>query len=179
MIYCLNVYDDTIHWNRAVSPGVDRLAINPDGQLLYVPTWVRPITSMSSMSTRVRLFDSCTSQIYRTTRRDVSLCLLSAPCGRQHIGTYYPVPSESIGDPQTAVRCSRRHGSRARCSHSPLMSSSHFAPTIRKTRYARSGVARDYRRWCKCCGPRWHRAALHVVQPPGAAPAGTELSASP
>ena len=39
MIYCLNVYDDTIHWNRAVSPGVDRLAINPDGQLLYVPTW--------------------------------------------------------------------------------------------------------------------------------------------
>ena len=39
MIYCLNVYDDTILWNRAVSPGVDRLAINPDGQLLYVPTW--------------------------------------------------------------------------------------------------------------------------------------------
>jgi DNA-binding beta-propeller fold protein YncE len=39
MIYCLNIYDDTILWNRAVSPGVDRLAINPDGQLLYVPTW--------------------------------------------------------------------------------------------------------------------------------------------
>jgi len=39
MIYCLNVYDDAIVWNRAVSPGVDRLAINPDGQLLYVPTW--------------------------------------------------------------------------------------------------------------------------------------------
>ena len=39
MIYCLNVYDDRILWNRAVSPGVDRLAINPDGQLLYVPTW--------------------------------------------------------------------------------------------------------------------------------------------
>jgi DNA-binding beta-propeller fold protein YncE len=39
MIYCLNIYDDTIVWNRAVSPGVDRLAINPDGQLLYVPTW--------------------------------------------------------------------------------------------------------------------------------------------
>jgi hypothetical protein len=28
-------------------------------------------------------------------------------------------------------------------------------------------------------GPRWHRAALRVVQPPGAAPAGTALSASP
>jgi hypothetical protein len=39
MVYCLNVYDDRILWNRAVSPGVDRLAINPDGQLLYVPTW--------------------------------------------------------------------------------------------------------------------------------------------
>jgi hypothetical protein len=39
MIYCLNIYDDTIVWNRPISPGVDRLAINPDGQLLYVPTW--------------------------------------------------------------------------------------------------------------------------------------------
>ena len=39
MIYCLNVYDDTVLWNRAISPGVDRLAINPNGQLLYVPTW--------------------------------------------------------------------------------------------------------------------------------------------
>lgn len=39
MIYCLNVYDDTVLWNRAISPGVDRLAINPKGQLLYVPTW--------------------------------------------------------------------------------------------------------------------------------------------
>ena len=39
MIYCLNLYNDTILWNRAVSPGVDRLAIKPDGQLLYVPSW--------------------------------------------------------------------------------------------------------------------------------------------
>jgi hypothetical protein len=39
MVYCLNVYDDTIVWNRAVDPGVDRLAIHPDGHLLYVPTW--------------------------------------------------------------------------------------------------------------------------------------------
>ncbi|MGC1888900.1 MAG: WD40 repeat domain-containing protein [Stellaceae bacterium] len=39
MVYCLNVYDDTIVWNRVVSPGVDRLAINPNGQVLYVPTW--------------------------------------------------------------------------------------------------------------------------------------------
>jgi hypothetical protein len=39
MIYCLNVYNDTVLWNKEVSPGVDRLAINPDGRLLYVPTW--------------------------------------------------------------------------------------------------------------------------------------------
>jgi len=38
-IYCLNIYSDEILWNRAVDPGVDRLAINPDGQLLFVPTW--------------------------------------------------------------------------------------------------------------------------------------------
>jgi DNA-binding beta-propeller fold protein YncE len=39
MIYCLNLYDDKVLWNRAVPPGVDRLAISPDGRLLYVPTW--------------------------------------------------------------------------------------------------------------------------------------------
>jgi hypothetical protein len=39
MIYCLNVYDEAILWNKVVSPGVDRLAISPDGQLLFVPTW--------------------------------------------------------------------------------------------------------------------------------------------
>ncbi len=39
MIYCLNVYDDTVLWNRAIEPDIDRLAIHPDGQLLYVPTW--------------------------------------------------------------------------------------------------------------------------------------------
>jgi hypothetical protein len=38
MIYCLNVYNDTVLFNKEVSPGVDRLAINPDGRLLYVPT---------------------------------------------------------------------------------------------------------------------------------------------
>ena len=38
MIYCLNVYDDTVLWNRAIDPDIDRLAIHPDGQLLYVPT---------------------------------------------------------------------------------------------------------------------------------------------
>jgi hypothetical protein len=39
MIYCLNLYNDIVLWNKAIHPGVDRLAINPDGQSLYVPTW--------------------------------------------------------------------------------------------------------------------------------------------
>jgi len=38
-IYCLNLYDDRILWNKAITPGVDRLAIKPDGRLLFVPTW--------------------------------------------------------------------------------------------------------------------------------------------
>ena len=39
MIYCLSVYDDAVLWNRAIDPDIDRLAIHPGGQLLYVPTW--------------------------------------------------------------------------------------------------------------------------------------------
>jgi len=39
MIYCLNLYDDEVLWNRAIDPDIDRLAIHPDGQLLYIPTW--------------------------------------------------------------------------------------------------------------------------------------------
>src|SRR6266446_5290647 len=38
MIYCLNLYDDTVLWNKPIRPGVDRLAVKPDGTLLYVPT---------------------------------------------------------------------------------------------------------------------------------------------
>jgi DNA-binding beta-propeller fold protein YncE len=38
MIYCLDLYRDAVLWNRAVPPGVDRLASDPDGQLIYVPT---------------------------------------------------------------------------------------------------------------------------------------------
>ena len=39
MVYCLDVYNDSVVWNRAIDPGVDRLVINRDGKLLYVPTW--------------------------------------------------------------------------------------------------------------------------------------------
>jgi len=39
MIYCLNVHDDAILWNRVIDPDVDRLSIHPNGRLLYVPTY--------------------------------------------------------------------------------------------------------------------------------------------
>src|SRR5215831_18401260 len=38
MIYFVNFNNETVLWNKAINPGVDRLAINPNGQLLYVPT---------------------------------------------------------------------------------------------------------------------------------------------
>lgn len=38
MIYALDMNTETIVWNKPISPGVDRLAISPDGQTLYVPT---------------------------------------------------------------------------------------------------------------------------------------------
>src|SRR5579863_1445329 len=37
-IYCLNLYDDRILWNKVIRPDVDRLAISPDGRLLYSPS---------------------------------------------------------------------------------------------------------------------------------------------
>ncbi len=39
LIYCLDVYADRVVWNKAIDPDVDRLSINPDGRLLYVPTF--------------------------------------------------------------------------------------------------------------------------------------------
>jgi hypothetical protein len=39
MVYCLDIYQDAVLWNREVPSGVDRLAINPNGQLIYMPTW--------------------------------------------------------------------------------------------------------------------------------------------
>jgi hypothetical protein len=39
MIYCVDLHTDRILWNKAIDPDVDRLSINPDGRLLYVPTF--------------------------------------------------------------------------------------------------------------------------------------------
>jgi hypothetical protein len=39
MIFCISVFDDAVLWNRAIDPDIDRLAIHPGGQLLYVATF--------------------------------------------------------------------------------------------------------------------------------------------
>jgi hypothetical protein len=39
MVYSLDLYSNRVLWNRAIPPGIDRLAIRPDGRLLYVPTF--------------------------------------------------------------------------------------------------------------------------------------------
>lgn len=38
-IFCLDLNTDRVVWDKAIPPGVDRLAIDPNGRLLYVPTW--------------------------------------------------------------------------------------------------------------------------------------------
>ncbi|HEX4172656.1 MAG TPA: hypothetical protein VHY82_09275 [Acetobacteraceae bacterium] len=39
MLYCLDLSNDAVLWNKKILPGVDRLASSPDGGLIYVPTW--------------------------------------------------------------------------------------------------------------------------------------------
>ncbi len=58
-IYCLDLNDDKILWNRGISPSVDRLAINPDGQLLYVPT------SEGGQADFINVLDANTGDIVR------------------------------------------------------------------------------------------------------------------
>jgi DNA-binding beta-propeller fold protein YncE len=38
-VFCLDIARGKIIWDRRMEPDVDRLAISPDGRLLYVPTW--------------------------------------------------------------------------------------------------------------------------------------------
>jgi hypothetical protein len=59
MIYCLNFADDRIHWNRVIDPGVDRLAISPDGALLYVPTWE------GNTADFINIIDAATGDVWR------------------------------------------------------------------------------------------------------------------
>src|SRR5215472_18105721 len=77
MVYCLNIYDDRIVWNKPISPGVDRLAIDPDGRLLYVPTWE------SGSADYINIVDADTGEVVRqvhfSNRSHDTLYPLSGP----------------------------------------------------------------------------------------------------
>jgi len=76
-IYCLNVQDEAIVWNKAVDPGVDRLAINPNGQLLYVPT------GEDGTADHINVLDAATGdlvrKVYFSKRSHDTLYPLSGP----------------------------------------------------------------------------------------------------
>jgi len=59
MVYCLDVYTDAILWNKAIDAGVDRLSINPDGRLLYVPT------SEHGSADYINVLDAATGDVVR------------------------------------------------------------------------------------------------------------------
>ena len=77
MLYCLNIYDETILWNRPITPGVDRLSINPNGQLLYVPTWE------GGSADHINVLDANSGeivrQVYFSSRSHDTLYPLSGP----------------------------------------------------------------------------------------------------
>ena len=59
MVYCLDIYTDTVLWNREISSGVDRLAINPDGQSIYVPT------SEGGTANYIQVLDALTGDVVK------------------------------------------------------------------------------------------------------------------
>jgi hypothetical protein len=77
MIYCLHIKTGAILWNRAISPGVDRLAINPNGQLIYVPT------SEDGSANYINVLDANTGdavrRVYFSNRSHDTLYPLSGP----------------------------------------------------------------------------------------------------
>jgi hypothetical protein len=76
-IYCLNVYNDVVLWNRAIDPDVDRLSVDPDGQLLYVPT------SEGGSADFINVLDAATGDVVRkvhfSSRSHDTLFPLSGP----------------------------------------------------------------------------------------------------
>jgi len=76
-IYCLNLREDAVVWNRAVDPGVDRLAVNPNGQVLYVPT------GEDGTADHINVLDALTGdlvrKVYFSKRSHDTLYPLSGP----------------------------------------------------------------------------------------------------
>ena len=65
MIYCLDLYSDTIVWEKVIPPNVDRLSIDPDGQTLYVPT---SEDSLNPTYNYINLVDAATGNIKGTVQ---------------------------------------------------------------------------------------------------------------
>jgi hypothetical protein len=63
MIYDLDLVNETIVWNKAYTPGVDRLSISPDGSTLYVPTgeW-----QSNPADNYIYVLDAATGNVKRT-----------------------------------------------------------------------------------------------------------------
>ena len=59
MVYCLDLANDTVLWNRQIDPGVDRLAISPDGGVLYVPS------GEDNTADHINIVDANTGEIVR------------------------------------------------------------------------------------------------------------------
>lgn len=59
-VFCLDIYDDKILWDRVIAPGVDRLAVSPNGQLLYVPT------SEDKSANFINIVDASSGNVVRT-----------------------------------------------------------------------------------------------------------------
>jgi DNA-binding beta-propeller fold protein YncE len=59
MVYCLDLANDTVLWNRKIDPSVDRLAVHPDGGVLYVPT------GEDNTADHINVVDANTGEIVR------------------------------------------------------------------------------------------------------------------
>jgi hypothetical protein len=79
MIYCLNVNNEMVLWNRAVTPGVDRLAINPNGQLIYVPTGEEEEGSANYINVLDANTGEVVRRVYFSNRSHDALYPLSGP----------------------------------------------------------------------------------------------------
>jgi hypothetical protein len=73
-IYCLDLTSDKTLWDKALPPGVDRLAIEPLGRLLFVPT------SEGGTADFINVADAATGEIVRRV-----------PVAKQSHDTQYPI----------------------------------------------------------------------------------------
>jgi len=61
-IYCVDLRQQKMIWDRRILPGVDRLAISPDGRVLYVPTWE------GNAADFINVIDAATGEVIQKVR---------------------------------------------------------------------------------------------------------------